>query len=201
MYYKTPQTPFQNIFITFTIFILLGIFSVSCKKKFNEPIISLDNYKIEEGFNLELVASEPLLAAPVAIDFDTKGRIWVVEMSGFMKNIEGTEEEEPSGSIKILEDLDKDGVMDHAKLFLDSLVIPGALGLVYGGLLYAEPPNLYFVDIKNDKPIDRVLVDSLYATGGNPEHQPNGLLLNIDNWIYSAKSHFRYQRKDEMANG
>lgn len=145
---------------------------------------------------MEMVASEPLLTAPVAIDFDTKGRIWVAEMAGFMVNLEGDDEDLPSGSIKILEDLDNDGVMDHAKTFLDSLVMPRALALVYGGLLYAESPNLYFVEIKDDKPVNRVLVDSLYATVGNPEHQPNGLMMNLDNWIYNAKSNFRYQRKD-----
>ena len=145
---------------------------------------------------MEMVASEPLLTAPVAIDFDTKGRIWVAEMAGFMVNLEGDDEDLPSGSIKILEDLDNDGVMDHAKTFLDSLVMPRALALVYGGLLYAESPNLYFVEIEDDKPVNRVLVDSLYATVGNPEHQPNGLMMNLDNWIYNAKSNFRYQRKD-----
>lgn len=151
---------------------------------------------MEEGFELEMVASEPLLKAPVAIDFDSKGRIWVAEMAGFMLNLEGDGEDLPNGSIKILEDRDGDGIMDHAKTFLDSLVMPRALALVYDGLLYVESPNLWFVEIENDKPGNRVLVDSLYATVGNPEHQPNGLMMNLDNWIYNAKSNYRYQRKD-----
>ncbi|MEA1786976.1 c-type cytochrome [Arenibacter sp. GZD96] len=130
----------------------------------------------------------------MAIDFDEEGRIWVVELTGYMTDLQGSGEDTPTGSIKILEDLDNDGTMDHAKVFLDSLLMPRALALVYGGLLYAEPPNLWFVEIKDDKPINPVLVDSIYAAPGNPEHQPNGLLLNIDNWIYNAKSHFRYRR-------
>ena len=182
--------------LSFSFFFSLSLIVFSCKPSFNEPQISLEDYKVEEGFELEMVASEPLLTAPVAIDFDTKGRIWVAEMAGFMVNLEGDDEDLPSGSIKILEDLDNDGIMDHAKTFLDSLVMPRALALVYGGLLYAESPNLYFVEIKDDKPVNRVLVDSLYATVGNPEHQPNGLMMNLDNWIYNAKSNFRYQRKD-----
>tara|TARA_R110002050_G_scaffold20217_3_gene57318 strand:+ start:244 stop:2484 length:2241 start_codon:yes stop_codon:yes gene_type:complete len=182
--------------LSFCLFFSLSLIVFSCKPSFNEPQISLEDYKVEEGFELEMVASEPLLTAPVAIDFDTKGRIWVAEMAGFMVNLEGDDEDWPSGSIKILEDLDNDGIMDHAKTFLDSLVMPRALALVYGGLLYAESPNLYFVEIKDDKPVNRVLVDSLYATVGNPEHQPNGLMMNLDNWIYNAKSNFRYQRKD-----
>ena len=182
--------------LSFCLFFSLSLIVFSCKPSFNEPQISLEDYKVEEGFELEMVASEPLLTAPVAIDFDTKGRIWVAEMAGFMVNLEGDDEDLPSGSIKILEDLDNDGIMDHSKTFLDSLVMPRALALVYGGLLYAESPNLWFVEIEDDKPVNRVLVDSLYATVGNPEHQPNGLMMNLDNWIYNAKSNFRYQRKD-----
>ena len=156
----------------------------------------MEGYKIEPGFELSIIASEPLLKAPVAIDFDAKGRIWVAQMPGYMNDMQGSDEDKPTGSIKILEDLDNDGVFDHARTFLDSLVMPRALAHVYGGLLYAVPPFLYFVDIENDKPVNQIVVDSIYAADGNPEHQPNGLLLNIDNWIYNAKSNFRYQRKN-----
>ncbi len=172
------------------------LFFFGCQTDYEEPEVSLDAYEIEEGFELEVVASEPFLEAPVAIDFDLKGRIWAAEMRGYMTNIDGDGENLPSGTISIMEDLDGDGVTDHSKIFLDGLVLPRALALVYDGLLYAEPPNLWFVEIENDKPGKKVLVDSLYADDGNVEHQPNGLMMNIDNWIYNAKSHFRYQRKN-----
>ncbi|MFS4469417.1 c-type cytochrome [Maribacter sp. 2210JD10-5] len=176
--------------------LLLFIFFIACKPSYEETIVSLENYKVEDGFQLKAIAAEPLLKAPVAMDFDDAGRIWVAEMPSYMSNLEGRGETDATGSIKILEDLDNDGIMDHAKIFLDSLVLPRALAHVYGGLLYAEPPYLYFVEIKDDKPYNRVVVDSLYASQGNPEHQPNGLLLNIDNWIYNAKSNFRYRKKN-----
>ncbi|MAU72580.1 MAG: dehydrogenase [Pseudozobellia sp.] len=180
----------------FFVFILI-VLTASCKKNYEEPTISLEGYEIEEGFELSVIASEPFLEAPVQIDFDSKGRIWVAEMNGFMRDVDGTGENRPTGTIKILEDLDQDGVVDHSKIFIDSLVMPRALAMAYGGLLYVEPPNLYFVDIdENDQPINRVLVDSLYALEGNPEYQPNGLRLNIDNWFYNAGSHFKYQRKN-----
>ncbi len=165
----------------------------ACQTSYEEPEISISDYRLEPGFALEVICSEPLLKAPVAMDFDSGGRIWVAEMPSYMSNMEGNGEKEATGSIKILEDLDRDGVMDHAKPFLDSLVLPRAIALVYGGLLYAEPPNLWFVEIEDDKPVNRTLVDSLYAADGNPEHQPNGLVLNVDNWIYNAKSNFRYR--------
>lgn len=178
------------------IYLLPLLFIIACQQSFDEPVISLDQYQIENGFELKVVASEPFLEAPVAIDFDNRGRIWAVEMRGYMRDVEGSTEDQPTGVISILEDQDKDGVMDHSKIFMDSLVMPRALSLVYGGLLYVESPNLWFVEIENDKPGKKVLIDSVYAVGGNPEHQPNGLMLSIDNWIYNAKSNSRYQRKN-----
>ena len=177
-------------------FLLSFIFTTTCKKSETESKISLEQYQIEDGFQLEVIASEPLIQAPVAIDFDNKGRLWVLEMPGYMPNIEGTGEEEPVGRIVILEDQNGDGHYEKSKTFLDHLVLARAMKLVYGGVLYAEPPNLWFVEINDDRPGKKTLVDSEYAIGGNVEHQPNGLDLNIDNWIYSAKSSFRYRLKN-----
>jgi hypothetical protein len=188
---------FMRIGYSILLFFTLGFAMTSCQTySVKNPTISFDKYKIADGFEIQLAASEPLIEAPVAMDFDNQGRIWVVEMRGFMPNLAGTGDHEPNGRITILEDLDKDGRSDHAKVFLDSLVLPRALANVYGGLLYAVPPNLWFVEINNDQPGKRILVDSLYAEGGSQEAQPNGLMMGIDNWIYSANSHFRYQLKD-----
>lgn len=182
--------------ITFFILLISSVILISCQAGFKETEVSLESYSIENGFNLEVLAAEPLLKAPVAIDFDSNGRIWVAQMPGYMNDLQGTGETDPSGSIVILEDLDNDGIVDHSKVFMDSLVMPRAIAHVYGGLLYAEPPYLWFVDIEADKPVNKVMVDSIYAVEGNPEHQPNGLELNIDNWIYNAKSNFRYRRQN-----
>ena len=136
--------------------VLLLFFANACKQEnYNEPIVSLENYHIKEGFKLEVVASEPFIEAPVTMDFDNQGRMWVVEMRGYMQNLEGTGDNMPNGRITILQDLDNDGITDHSKVFLDSLVLPRAIAHVYGGLLYAEPPNLWFVDIEDDKPTKR----------------------------------------------
>lgn len=190
----TKNKSFKTAF--FTLLLLSIVFVGFNALSYEEPNISLENYTIEDGFDLSIVASEPFLKAPVSMDFDNKGRMWVVEMIGYMPNLEGIGEEEPNGRISILEDLDKDGVVDHAKVFLDKLVLPRALAHVYGGLLYVDGPKLWFVDIKNDKPGKKILVDPVYAEGGNVEHSSNGLMTNIDNWIYNANYNFRYQRKN-----
>lgn len=175
--------------------LLWGIM-LGCQFQSSPPKPSLAGYSLPAGLRLDLVASEPLIRAPVAMDFDDQGRMWVVEMPGYMANIDGQQETDPSGRILILEDQDKDGYRETVQVFLDSLILPRAIALVYGGLLYAEPPNLWFVDITpDDRPGQRTLVDSTYVFAGNVEHQPNGLVWNIDNWIYSAKSNFRYRRE------
>ena len=176
---------------------LLGCLMIGCQSgTMNSPTLSFDAYSIAEGFQIQLAAAEPLIEAPVTMDFDDRGRMWVVEMRGYMPNLNGAGEDEPNGRISILEDSDGDGVADHVKPFLDSLVLPRAIAHVYGGLLYAVPPNLWFVEIDNDKPGKKTLVDSLYSVGGNVEQQPNGLMMNIDNWIYNAGSHFRYRYQE-----
>lgn len=165
----------------------------------SSPVLSpqdaISKMHIEEGFEIKLVAAEPLITAPVAISFDKQGRIWVVQMNSYMPDTLGIGEETPSGRITILADKDGDGTMDEGKIFLDSLLMPRAICLVEDGILVAEPPSLWFYTIKNDKPLNKTLVDPAYAEGGNTEHQPNGLLRAMDNWIYSAKSDKRYRKK------
>jgi len=168
----------------------------------NSPVISAGEaiklMKVEEGFEVKLVAAEPLVTAPVASVFDSRGRLWVVEMVGYMPDVYGKGEDKPNGKIVILEDKNGDGLMDTRKVFLDSLVLPRAICLIDGGILVAESPNLWYYDIKDDQPGRRILVDGKYAVEGNVEHQPNGLLRALDNWIYNAKSTKRYRKKGDQ---
>jgi glucose/arabinose dehydrogenase/mono/diheme cytochrome c family protein len=155
---------------------------------------AISHMQFDKGLEVQLVAAEPLVVAPVAMTFDERGRMWVVEMTGFMPDTAGTGEDKPDGKIVILEDTTGDGVMDKRTVFLDSLVLPRAVCLVENGVLVATPPQLWFIENNNDKPGKRTLVDDQYAAGGNVEHQPNGLLRAMDNWIYNAKSDRRYRK-------
>lgn len=177
--------------------------SLAIRKAYaSSPVISpqesLEKMYVEKGFTVKLVASEPLIAAPIALTFDEKGRIWVLEMEGYMPDTVGTGENKPAGKIVILEDKNKDGVADTSKIVIDSLVMPRAICLIENGILVAEPPKLWYYTMKDDRPIKKILVDSLYTEGGNVEHQPNGLYRALDNWIYSANSPKRYRKKGDQ---
>lgn len=158
---------------------------------------AIGQMQFDKGLEVQLVASEPMVVAPVAMTFDERGRMWVVEMTGFMPDTVGTGEDKPDGKIVILEDTNRDGVMDKRTVFLDSLVLPRAVCLVENGVLVATPPQLWFIENNGDKPGKKTLVDDQYAAGGNVEHQPNGLLRAMDNWIYNAKSDRRYRKVGE----
>ena len=184
--------------------ILLGISFVffNCQKHPSPPLSpseALESFVLaEKDLSIELVASEPLVQDPVAITFDEHGRLWVVEMLGFMTDIDGAGELDRVGRISVLTDEDRDGQMDQSQIFMDSLVLPRALALVKGGVLVAENIPLWYVqDTDGDLKADiKVLIDSTYGGHGMPEHSANGLFRGMDNWLYNAKSKFRYRLKN-----
>src|SRR5687767_6715718 len=109
------------------------------------PEEALKTFRLQPGFRIELVASEPMIETPVELEFDADGRMYVLEMRGFMPNVEGKGEDEPVGRISLLEDMDGDGRMDKNSVFAEELVMPRAIAVVRGGLLVAEPPHLWFL--------------------------------------------------------
>ncbi|MEM7014541.1 MAG: dehydrogenase, partial [Verrucomicrobiota bacterium] len=149
----------------------------------------------EPGYEIELAASEPMVQDPVAIEFDGQGRLWVVEMRGFMRDLDRTGEKEPIGRVSVLEDRNGDGEMDQSTVFLDGLVLPRAISIHPDGVLIAENKPLWFVqDLDGDLVADKkTLVDPDYAKD-SIEHSANGLLRAMDNWIYNAKEGHRYRR-------
>src|ERR1041384_5362710 len=59
------------------------------------PQQSLETFLLPSGFHLELVASEPMIEMPVAMAFDPDRRIFVLEMRGFMPDVDANGEKEP----------------------------------------------------------------------------------------------------------
>jgi mono/diheme cytochrome c family protein/glucose/arabinose dehydrogenase len=162
------------------------------------PEKELETFKIQRGLKVELVVAEPMIEDPVIGTFDEDGRLWVVEMRGYMPNIEGEGEREPVGRVSVLEDTDGDGEMDISTVYLDSLIMPRALAVVEGGILVVAKEALWIAkDEDGDQKADsKTLVDPNYAESMLPEHAPNGLWRGIDNWYYNAKSRLRYRLAD-----
>ena len=158
------------------------------------PADAVKTIQLAEGFHVDLAAAEPMVEDPIALSFDEDGRLYVLEMRSYMLDIDGTGERDPIGRISLLVDTDGDGRFDRSTIFVDQLVLPRAVAAVKSGLLYVADYKLYFArDSDGDGRADQIkLVDPDYG-GGNIEHAPNGLMTSLDNWIYNARSQFRYR--------
>ena len=159
------------------------------------PVLSpedeMKTFFLPPGYHVELVAAEPMIQEPVLLDFDPQGRLWVVEMLGYMQDIAATGEREPLGRISVLEDANDDGKMDKKTVFLDRLVLPRALKVLDRGVLVAEPPNLWLArDTNGDLRADtKELVTNTYGRlEANVEHNANSLLWALDNWMHTSET-------------
>jgi glucose/arabinose dehydrogenase/mono/diheme cytochrome c family protein len=159
----------------------------------------LATFKVPPGFKVELVAGDPMVEAPISMSWDEHGRLFVLEMRGYMHDVDGKGEDQPLGRIVVLEDTDGDGKMDKRTVFADGLILPRAIMCVNGGVLVAEPPSLWFMkDTDGDGKADvKELVDGSYGSRtGQPEHMANSPTWCLDNWIYNANHGTRYRLKD-----
>ncbi len=163
------------------------------------PAEAMATLRVAPGFRVELVAAEPLVEDPVAMAWDERGLLYVVEMRGFMPTVDGEGEQEPVGRVVVLEDTDHDGAMDRRGIYLEGLVNPRAIAAVSGGILIGEPPNLWLCRSEmQDGGLPQCGSRERLLDYGDPdpdllEHTENGLLWALDNWIYNAKSDRRFR--------
>lgn len=163
------------------------------------PVLTVDQalktFDLAPGFVIEPVAAEPLVDTPVCLDFDPAGRMWVCEMRGYMPDIDGKKESDPQGRIVILEDTDADGTVDKRTVFLDKLLLPRAISVFQDGVLFIDEKRICWIKRNGDSPVgEPQVIDTKILQGGNVEHKPNGLLANLDNRYYLAKSDRRLKR-------
>lgn len=154
-------------------------------------------FALPAGFEIQLVAAEPLVVDPVQLTFDELGRLWVVEMRGYMQDALGTGEHDPVGRIAILSDLDGDGVMDARKDFARDLVLPRGVVPMHGGALCMLPPELVFLrDDDGDGAFDvrEVVAKGLRKGLDNPEHDINTPVVGLDGWVSFANWDRRVRR-------
>ena len=154
------------------------------------PEEALKKFYMPPGYRVELVASEPLIQDPVMIDWDGEGRMWAVEMPGYMPDINGKGEHAPIGKVVVLEDTNNDGRMDKRTVFQDGFVLARWLKVLDRGVLVAEPPNLWlFHDTNGDLRADRkeLITDQYGRKEANVEHNANSLLWALDNSIYTSE--------------
>ncbi len=147
------------------------------------PVEAISAFRLAPGLKIELVASEPLVQDPVAFDWGTDGRLWVVEMGDYPSG----DEKKPGGRIKVLEDRDGDGQYERATLFLDGIPSPTGIKVWRDGVLITAAPEVFFAaDTTGDGKADKREVLFRGFVPGNQQHRVNGLRWGLDNWLHLA---------------
>jgi len=149
-----------------------------------EPAAALAGFQVAAGFRIDQVAAEPLVHSPVAVDFDARGRCYVVEMIDYSEQAD-----EHLGAVRILEDVDGDGRMDRSTLFAKGLSWPtGVLAYDGGAFVCAAPDILYLKDTDGDGVAD---VRRVVFTGfgrSNVQGLVNSLRWGLDCRVHGATS-------------
>ncbi|AGA29280.1 PVC-type heme-binding CxxCH protein [Singulisphaera acidiphila] len=155
------------------------------ESKAKSPEASRRSIRVNPGFTVELVASEPLVEDPIAFDWGADGRLWVLEMGDYPLGRDG--KGKAGGVVRTLEDKDGDGRYDKATLFLDGLAIPSGLLPWRNGVLIACAPDILYVEDRDgDGKADHREVLFTGFREGNPQHRLNGFELGLDGWVYGA---------------
>lgn len=167
---------------------------------------ALGTFRTKADFVIDLAASEPLIESPVAIDWDTQGRLWVCEMYDYPSGLNplpqaghkyGEPIKEPPGGftpggrIKVLTDTDGDGRYDKATLFLDGLSFPtGVMPWRKGALICAAPNILYAEDTDGDGRADLVRTNITGFATHNFQARINGFTWGLDGWLHGSSGLF-----------
>ena len=164
-------------------------------------------FKMAPGYEITLVASEemfPDLAKPVAMNFDSKGRMWVSTMPSYPQWKPKTKLDD---KILILEDDNGDGRADRCKVFADGLHQPTGFELGHGGAYVAEQPDILFLkdtdgddkaDIRERKLFGFDTADSHHGLAAFEWGPDGALYFNEGTFKYSqVESPYGLQRLEE----
>jgi putative membrane-bound dehydrogenase-like protein len=145
---------------------------------------ALDSFQVVHGFQLQLVAAEPLVASPVAMAFDEDGRLFVIEMRDYSEH-----PNENLGRVRLLEDDDGDGVMDRSTVFADKLSWPTAIACANGGVFVGAAPNILFLkDTDGDGRADEKTVVFTGFNRNNVQGLLNTFLYGLDHRLHCSAS-------------
>ncbi|HTU90483.1 MAG TPA: PVC-type heme-binding CxxCH protein [Gemmataceae bacterium] len=187
----------------------IALFSAALHAQGFAPEEALKRMKVTDGFEVKLVASEPLIRQPVTMTFDERGRLWVIQylqypnpaglkpvkVDQYLRTVyDRMPEPPPKGPrgvdrITILEEPDENGRYRKAKDFVAGLNLASGLCLGNGGVYVLQVPYLLFYpDRDGDDAPDGPPEVLLSGFGMEDAHAvANSLQWGPDGWLYGAQ--------------
>ncbi|MEZ6123225.1 MAG: DUF6807 family protein [Planctomycetaceae bacterium] len=161
------------------------------RAEFLTPEKAVQQMTLQDGFQVGVFASEPMITQPMAFCWDSRGRLWVAENRDYETRQSGFAADGKS-RILILEDADRDGVAETKKVFAEGIPFPAGMAVGMGGLWLGAPPNLLFVPDRNSDDVadmDDIEV-RLTGWGIRDRHETlNSFLWGPDGWLYGCQGY------------
>src|SRR5690606_13911964 len=107
-----------------------------------DPQLQMEKFKVADGYEVTLFASDPMMTKPIQMNWDADGRLWVASSIIYPHMKTG---EEANDKIYILEDTDGDGVADKSTIFADGLLMPTGILPGDGGVYVANSTEVLFL--------------------------------------------------------
>ncbi len=150
-------------------------------------------FTLPEGFEMRLFACEPEIVNPVAMTWDERGRLWVVELYEYPLGAKPGEK--GRDRIKILEDTDADGKADKVTVFAEGFSLATGLALGNGGVILGQAPELLFLEDTNgdDKADKRTVLKTGFGLDDRHELL-NGFVWGPDGWLYMTHGVFTHSK-------
>ena len=159
------------------------------------PEESMKLVQVPVGFELQLFASEPDIINPMAIAWDDKGRLYVIETSDYPNEVR---KKGGNDKIKILEDTDGDGKADKITVFADGLNIPTSMVYVNGGIMLSMAPDFLFLKDTNGDDKADIRETIITGWGKSDTHAgPSNLKYGFDNKIWGVLGYSGFKGETE----
>ena len=151
------------------------------------PEEAAKRFRVPEGFQVNVFAAEPDVQNPIAMAWDSRGRLWVAENYTYAdRNLKF--DLSLRDRVLILEDTDRDGRFDKRTVFTDDVQMLASIAIGCGGVWLMTPPQLIFIPDRDgdDKPDGApiVMLDGFTPATDNHHTFANGLKWGPDGWLY-----------------
>ncbi len=150
----------------------------------HDPADAVSSLTVHPELQVQLFASEPMMASPSSINIDHRGRVWVCEVVNYRKHLGDRTE---GDRILILEDTDGDAKADKSTVFHQGHDVNSAHGICVLGnkaLISCGDDVFWLIDDNGDDKADRKEIMFTNIGGAQHDHGIHAFHFGPDGRLY-----------------